>query len=412
MDNNKKNPFSYPLNLKAIWLICLALGVGQILIVLWLANVASPLRLSGISALLLAAAVITAWALSYKHQSEMRSALAAARQNWDEELRVALAAIGIGGLDELCLSVTPILVRQIDTARSQTQEAITALAQRFSNISERLASAVAASQQTAGGLTGNAEGSAVHVLAVSERELTSLIVSLESATVARAAMLSEIRGLMRYTDELRNMIEEVAAIATQTNLLALNASIEAARAGESGRGFAVVADEVRSLSGVSTETAKKMADKIGAVNTAIGNASRIAEDTSLQDKQSIQDSEALIRNVIDRFERVTSRLVEASELLQTESSGIGNEVSEVLISLQFQDRVNQILCHAQNSMEKLVKHLEDARANQRASGELQLIDSAVWMKDMEISYATEEQRQNHRGKKQLKSAKEQDITFF
>ena len=120
----------------------------------------------------------------------------------------------------------------------------------------------------------------------------------------------------------------------------------------------------------------------------------------------------MIRSVIDRFERVTSRLAEASELLQSESSGIGEEVAEVLISLQFQDRVNQILCHAENSMEKLTKHLEDARAEQRATGEMQLIDSAAWMKDMEISYATEEQRNNHHGEQQMKSADEQDITFF
>ena len=364
------------------------------------------------AALLLIVTAISTWVLSKLQHSEMRTALAAAQRNWDEQLRASRIAAGIGGLDDLCLSITPILVRQIDTARTQTQEAITALAQRFSNISQRLSGAVAASQETAGGLTGNAEGSAVHVLAVSERELTSLIASLESAQGARAAMLSEIRGLMRYTDELRDMIEEVAAIANQTNLLALNASIEAARAGETGRGFAVVADEVRNLSGVSSETAKKMADKIGAVNTAISNASQIAENTSIQDQQSIQESEALIHTVIERFERVTSRLAESSEMLQTESSGIGNEVTEVLISLQFQDRVNQILCHARDSMENLAEHLEETLARQRASGEVQPIDTAAWMKDMAITYATDEQRRNHRGNQEAETKSKQDITFF
>jgi methyl-accepting chemotaxis protein len=412
VDNKNNKLPSYTANPSPVWSIGLAMGIAQILIVVWLANDTSLLRLTAISALLLITSAITTWAFGHRQKSEIGSALNVAQQNWDEELRVSRAADGICGLDELCLSMTPILVRQIDTARTQTQEAITSLAQRFSNISERLGSAVAASQQTAGGLTGNAEGSAVHVLAVSERELTSLIGSLESAQGARAAMLAEIRGLMRYTDELRNMIDEVGAIANQTNLLALNASIEAARAGETGRGFAVVADEVRNLSGVSSDTAKKMADKIGAVNTAISNASQIAENTSIQDEQSIHDSELLIRKVIDRFERVTSRLAEASELLQEESSGIGNEVGEVLVSLQFQDRVNQILSHAQNSMDKLVDHLKTAQTMQRESGELQRIDSAGWMKDMEIAYATDEQRHNHQGKVQVKSTDAQDITFF
>ena len=355
---------------------------------------------------------VTAWLIHTRYRRRIVAALSTAHAAWIHEQHELKAKIGVLGLDTLCLEITPILVRQIDTARNQTQEAITALTQRFSNISQRLAGAVAASQETAGGLTGNAEGSAVHVLTVSEQELTSLIASLESAQGARAAMLNEIRGLMRYTDELRGMIEEVAAIANQTNLLALNASIEAARAGETGRGFAVVADEVRNLSGVSSETAKKMADKIGAVNTAISNASQIAENTSIQDQQSIQESEALIHTVIERFERVTSRLAESSEMLQTESSGIGNEVTEVLISLQFQDRVNQILCHARDSMENLAEHLEETLARQRASGEVQPIDTAAWMKDMAITYATDEQRRNHRGNQEAETKSKQDITFF
>jgi len=412
VDNNKKNPNSNSAGTKSMWIVFPVMGAAQVLLLLWLSNDTDPIRLTVLSVLLVSVVAITAWVLNYRHQTEMDTALAAAQTTWDEQRHSTQAAIGIGGLDELYLATTPILIRQIATARNQTQEAITSLAQRFSNISERLANAVATSQQTAGGLSGDEDGNAVHVLAISEHELTSLITSLESAQEARAAVLTEIRGLMHYTDELRNMIEEVAAIANQTNLLALNASIEAARAGETGRGFAVVANEVRNLSGVSTDTAKKMAEKIGAVNTAISNASQIAEDTSIQDKRSIQNSETLIRTVIDRFARVTSRLSEASELLQTESSGIGEEVAEVLISLQFQDRVNQILCHAENSMEKLMKHLKGVRSEQRNTGELQRIDSAAWMKNMEITYATEEQRQNHHGEQQGKPADEQDITFF
>lgn len=412
MHNYKNNQYAGFSKLKATWIICLAVGLGGIMIILWVANDLGLTKETAISAWLLASSAIAAWSITFHHESQMQSAISAARQTWEEKCRASQATLGISGLDELCLSTTPILVRQLETARAQTQEAITALAKRFSNISERLSNAVAASQQTASGLSGNSEGSAVHVLADSERELTSLIVTLESAQGARAAMLDEIRGLMQYTDELRDMIAEVAAIATQTNLLALNAAIEAARAGEAGRGFAIVADEVRKLSGVSSETAKRMAEKIGAVNTAIGNASQIAENTSIQDNRSIQDSEALIRRVVDRFEGITTRLSESSELLQAESSGIGCEVSEVLISLQFQDRVSQILSHAQRSMEKMVQSLEQARAKQHQTGELQRIDTAAWMKNMEISYATEEQRQNHRGNQQIHAEAEQEITYF
>jgi len=66
------------------------------------------------------------------------------------------------------------------------------------------------------------------------------------------------------------MAAEVANIAGQTNLLALNAAIEAARAGESGRGFAVVAGEVRNLSSLSSNTGKKMSDKVQVISSQPG----------------------------------------------------------------------------------------------------------------------------------------------
>ena len=394
------------------WLIWLVTGASQTGIVLWLVKGMSLSRLTVMNVLILCTTAIAFRVITHRNKSGIKFALGEDRLHRQAELRNSPAGSAIIGLDDLCLSIAPVLVRQIATARSQTQEAITELAQRFSSISGRLTSAVNASQQTAGGESGNGDGSTVDVLSTSEHELTSLINTLESAQGTRAAMLGEIRGLMHYTDELRGMIEEVAAIANQTSLLALNASIEAARAGESGRGFAVVADEVRNLSGVSSETAKRMADKIGAVNTAISGASQVAEETSVQDEQSINDSKTAIRNVIDRFARVTSRLTEASELLQIESRGIGNEIDEILVSLQFQDRVNQILDHTQNNIEKLEKNLEQARATRRESDELPRIDPAAWMQDMELSYTTDEQRRNHYGDQESQTEDNQDITYF
>lgn len=157
--------------------------------------------------------------------------------------------------------------------------------------------------------------------------------------------------------------KEVAAIAAQTNLLALNAAIEAARAGEIGRGFAVVADAVRSLSSLASETGKKMSATVDIINSAITRPVEVADNTAANDQHSVAASEASIQHVPDRFHSIIQRLSGYTELLQQESVGIRDEISEVLIALQVQDRVSQILSHVRDNMEALHQHLQHRQRN-------------------------------------------------
>ncbi|WP_439889401.1 methyl-accepting chemotaxis protein [Pseudomonas sp. MBLB4123] len=221
-------------------------------------------------------------------------------------------------------------------------------------------------------------------------------------------MLAQVRGLTDYTGELQTMAAQVATIAAQTNLLALNAAIEAARAGEAGRGFAVVADAVRTLSTLSSQTGEKMSATVDIVNNAINHLVEVATSTAEHDSHSVASSEAGIRQVLDSFHGITQRLSNSTELLQSESAGIRDEISEVLVALQFQDRVSQILSHVRDNMDALHRQLQQC---QRDPELREQIDAQAWLADMELTYATDEQRQIHHGQS-ASSAKEQEITFF
>nr|WP_122573829.1 methyl-accepting chemotaxis protein [Pseudomonas viridiflava] len=311
-------------------------------------------------------------------------------------------------LNEVLLGAMPIWAKQVESSRQQTETAIVELTNRFTGISERLQETVQASQQAAGELDGQNADGALKVLAQSDSELSQVIDSLKATQASRDETLTQVRSLTAYTGELRTMAADVAAIAAQTNLLALNAAIEAARAGEAGRGFAVVADAVRSLSSKSSETGQQMSAKVDIINNAITQLVQAASSGADQDSHSVAESEQSIQHVLQRFQSITGRLAESADLLKQESYGIRDEMTEVLVSLQFQDRVSQILTHVRDNIDSLHTHLQQSS---QSPDEAVAINAREWLARMESTYATDEQRRTHRGESAAQQ-NSQEITFF
>ena len=367
----------------------------------------APRALLAALLLLVCGAGASAW-ITRRQRRLLDQALSQALADAQLQHQAASAEAAASGLQAVCLEAVPIWAKQVESSRHQTEQAIVALANRFSGIYTKLEDAVHASQQAAGDLAGDTQDGALIVLTQSESELSRVIDSLKTTQLSRDEMLAQVRGLTDYTCQLRTMASEVAAIAAQTNLLALNAAIEAARAGEAGRGFAVVADAVRTLSSLSSETGQKMSATVDIINTAITRLVTVADNTAEHDNHSVTTSEASIQQVLDRFQGITQRLSSSTELLQQESVGIRDEISEVLVALQFQDRVSQILSHVRGNMDALHQRLQQCRHNPE---QLLRIDAQAWLAEMELTYATEEQRQIHHGGTSS-SAKEQEITFF
>ncbi len=318
-----------------------------------------------------------------------------------------------GTFDELYISSLPIWKRQISTAGDQTKEAISDLATRFSSLALDLEQAVDASRDSTEKVQiseGN-DGSIVDLFTATEQDLGSVIQALTGAQQAKQNMVKEIRDFSNYMGELVTMAEEVAVIARQTNLLSLNAAIEAARAGEHGRGFAVVAGEVRELSTLSANTGKRISEMVININTSMSAVVALTEQTSQQDKESVANSETTIRDVMSRFQGVTSSLVDSSSSMRQTGTVIQNEISDMLVSLQFQDRVSQILEHVTGHMSMLHDRIQAYAEQDAGQEEAELFDVKSWLEQMETSYTTEEQRLNHNGTNGQSAAQSQ-VAFF
>jgi methyl-accepting chemotaxis protein len=371
--------------------LCGAAGVSALLAPAGLA----PLALAGAVALVTSAAA--GWA--YRQGKAWHGQLAQLERERATE-----------GLEPLCVGVLPIWSSQIEMARAQTEQGINDLATRFANLSQRLEAAVAASQGSAGG-DGASQG-VVALLNDSQAELNSVIVALRASLKEKEQLLNEVHGLSRFTDALQQMAKDVGLIAQQTNLLAINAAIEAARAGAVGRGFAVVASEVRLLSKQSGETGKKIADTVDTVNQAIASTLKVSRQYAQQDARMVGQSEQVMENVLGQFRSTATGLNDSAEVLRRESQLIQGEISEVLVALQFQDRVSQVLSHVRDDQDKLGRTLIDGGQDLAGGAASPAIDPSAWLEALASTYTMQEQHAAHGGDPSQAPASSNEITFF
>jgi methyl-accepting chemotaxis protein len=247
------------------------------------------------------------------------------------------------------------------------------------------------------------------VIASSETELNSLNQNFQLILSSKEDLLSEVTQLQGFTGQLQAMASDVQGIAGQTNLLALNAAIEAARAGESGRGFAVVANEVKSLSQRSSDTGQQMIVKVNgicsAMDSAVDNTERQLEDEKLKSDAA----HLLIQDVISRLNQLINQFADSTKLLKNHSEEISNEINDILVSLQFQDRAAQILEHTKDEIARFHLLLE-------SPDEIIKVDKSIWLKEMSQGYTTSEQRSLHAlstsGNTSFVEENNDDIEFF
>lgn len=296
----------------------------------------------------------------------------------------------------------PIINRHVDSVRSQTESEISSLTERFGHLIEQLTEAMQLSQGEGGGILA--------VIERGEHKLNDILRVLVEIKETKALVLSKINALAGSTAELDGMAQDVGKIAEQTNLLALNAAIEAARAGEQGRGFAVVADEVRNLSKSSGDTAQKIRASVEVVALAMKEAQLIAEQSSEREAEAESQAQDNINSVLSQFQGAASELADASDQLQERNRSVHQDIGEVIVALQFQDRTDQILAQVESSMDALAGEIDGC--DERMDNGLGLIDIDAWLKQMEDGYVTQEQRQNHRSDGACDEIDSGEITFF
>ncbi len=302
-------------------------------------------------------------------------------------------------LSDVIIQVIEVSNRQIENSRTQTEKAITQMSLRFTSLVSRLNSALEAatlSNAKVPAIDGSDSTLLDNVFTNSRAQLSGVITNLAEALVNRKTSFEQLKLLADDTAVLKSMAEGVEKIASQTNLLALNAAIEAARAGEVGRGFAVVADEVRSLSIQSGETGKRITETINHFTASVQNTMTQATEAMEKDLLLEEEGSSTITEVLASLEWMTKGMSESSEILKRESIEIVQEVNEIIMSLQFQDRTSQILIHVTEGLSELPKVINE-KMEMVMNGDIPRLDVEEILATLKLNYTTAEEVSLHEG---------------
>jgi len=281
----------------------------------------------------------------------------------------------------------PVLVNQLTEVTEHTESAALDIGERFLNIVERARNQSSEASNAFKNLANDSDSETL--TDISKKSLLGVIESLQGATEVTQQTLIDLNTISNASEKANEMVNEIGAIADQTNLLALNAAIEAARAGDHGRGFAIVADEVRKLS----DRSQAAADEIRKIITGIGSETH---DIYTKTEQSVTETQSTATSasgvVDDTLKKIDETIIGIKSQLDdltSETESLAGDISDIVVSMQFQDITRQRIEHVISPLLEFKLELE---AIVRGECVKTTVNTSSDSKELEKMYTMESER--------------------
>jgi len=275
-------------------------------------------------------------------------------------------------------------------SREHTEQEIISLTSRFAEMVGELQLIVDGADHTLTGQHYHLDS----VITTSRDLLQPVLEALKQVHTVNHDVLDGLQKLFGRMSGLTAGATEIAGLTGRINRLAINAANEAALAGEQGQGFAVVASDARQLADDFLNIEQRLGNEINETVAAVTATLKMSEHSAQVDESSLFQAEANIEHTLSHLSQALAHYRDDACALRNNAEQIRGEINNVLVALQFQDRVSQILMQVENNLLNLQKTIEKIQQQgSNRDGNMLRVDEAV--EHIEENYKSVSSRPDH-----------------
>jgi methyl-accepting chemotaxis protein len=249
----------------------------------------------------------------------------------------------LAGLFRDRAQVIPVLADQLRDVAQQTETAALDITARFMEILARARQQASKASSVFSGFAASGDEKAL--VAMSKTTISEIMKGLNEIVKATAETQKKMEVISNDMKSIGTIVGEIEYIGRQTNLLALNAAIEAARAGAAGNGFGVVADEVKKLSDRSSAAAVQIKRLITSVETDVNRLYLMCGESTAANTAKLADADVMVKQSLAGIDSAVEGAKDILVELTGETNSLAQDISAVIMTLQFQDITKQRIDH-------------------------------------------------------------------